>query len=152
MLFRVIKQASTNTEEISYNKISKQKYFMSGSAGGFIASISGLGGGVVMVPILYSMFKLNYKIAKSISLGVIMITAFFMTIQNLYTQPIHQFDGYHIGLVIPQISLYLALGVFIGGPLGILLGQKLSSRTTTVIYSVFLLVFIIKKIVELIML
>ena len=150
MLYRVIKQASTNTKEIAYNKISTKKYFLSGSAGGFIASISGLGGGVVMVPILYSMFKLNYKIAKSISLGVIMITAFFMTLQNLFTQPTLPFQEYHVGLIIPQISLYLALGVFIGGPLGVFLGRKLSARTTTVIYSLFLLVFIIKKTVELI--
>ena len=149
MLFRIIKQVSKNSLETERHAVSKQKYFLIGSAGGLVASLSGLGGGVVMVPILYSVFKLNYKVAKSISLGVIMITSFFMSVQNLLTTPTYYFEGFHVGYIIPQTSLFLSIGVFIGGPLGVLLGQKLSSRITTVIYSVFLLVFIIKKIIEL---
>jgi uncharacterized membrane protein YfcA len=150
MLFRIIKQVTQNTVETNKNEISKHKYFLSGAAGGFIASLSGLGGGVVMVPILYSMFKLNYKVAKSISLGVIMITALFITLQNLFTPTLHDINSYHIGYIIPQVSLFLALGVLIGGPMGVKLGQKTSSRTTTIIYSIFLILFIGKKIIELI--
>ena len=149
MLFRIIKQITHNSEEVERSCVSKNEYFFSGAAGGFIASLSGLGGGVVMVPILYSVFKLNYKVAKSISLGVIMVTAFFMTLQNLVAIPQLDFKGFHVGYIIPQVSFFLALGVLVGGPLGVLVGQKLSSRSTTVIYSVFLLLFISKKILEL---
>jgi uncharacterized membrane protein YfcA len=149
MLFRVIRQVSRNTSEVDRRLISKKKYFFSGAMGGFIASLSGLGGGVIMVPIFYTVFKLNYNIAKSISIGVITITAFFMTIKNLLSTPENVFSEYHIGYVIPQISLILSLGVIIGGNLGVSLGQKISSRTTTVIYSLFLLVFITKKAFEL---
>jgi len=150
MLFRIIKQVAKITTEKDIKSVSKQKYFLSGAAGGLIASLSGLGGGLIIVPILYSVFNLNYKVAKSISLGVIMITALFMTLQNLITTPIHNFNGFHIGYIVPQVSLFLALGVVVGGPLGVTLGQKLSSRTTTVIYSVFLLLFITKKVLELV--
>ena len=56
-LFRIIKPVSSNSIEVDRNTIIKKMYFIIGLAGGVIGSLSGLGGGVVMVTFFHSLFK-----------------------------------------------------------------------------------------------
>jgi len=147
MLFRVIKSVAKPNKIVVLEKVSFVKFFLTGLGGGSIAALSGLGGGVIMVPMFYGWFKLDYKVAKSISLGVIAITALMLTIRNLFVET-QNLEVFHVGYVIPKVAGLLSLGVIRGGYLGVILGQKLSSKTTSVIYAVFLLLFITKKVFE----
>jgi uncharacterized protein len=149
MFLKVIKSTNRIIQVKSMKSVSALKYFLTGIGGGMLAALSGLGGGVVMVPVFYGWFKLDYKVAKSISLGVISITALMLTIKNL-TVSTEQLSLYHIGYVIPKVAGGLSLGVVLGGCFGVSIGQKISSKTTSVIYAVFLLIFIAKKVIELI--
>jgi len=117
-----------------------------GAAGGGIAALTGLGGGVVMVPILHSILNMDMKKARSVSLGVIVLTSLIMSILNA-TKKV-QLEVHHIGLIIPAVTLPIVIGVTIGGPIGIRISQNMPSRTVSIIYIIFLGLFTIKKGIE----
>lgn len=132
------------------NEISQFKFSLSGMSGAVIAALSGLGGGAIMVPILNSIYKLDYKIARSISLGVVTIISFTFTIFNIFSNVQSSPRGVSSGYIIFDLSILLVLGVVVTSPLGILAGRKMKSNHIAYIYAVFLTVFIIKEILELI--
>lgn len=149
MLFRVFKKVISVTKSIDLAEASKNKFLLGGVAGGAIASLSGLGGGVVMVPIFHTMIGLNMKTARSVSLGVITITAFFMSLNNVFEPQQYQLEIAQFGYILPTITLPMVAGVLVGGPLGVVLSKKMSDKTISIIYAVFLLLFIIKKSLDL---
>ncbi|MGB5976271.1 MAG: sulfite exporter TauE/SafE family protein [Cyclobacteriaceae bacterium] len=120
-----------------------------GSSGGLIASLSGLGGGAIMVPILNLGLHMDIKKAKSISLGVISMSSLAMTLYNSFEDIRNPFDYYNWGYIVWPIALTLSAGVVVGSPLGVKVGRKISSRTISFIFSAFLLVVIVKKAIEL---
>lgn len=127
------------------------KLLLTGLAGGTIAALSGLGGGVIMVPLLNLVLKFDIKKAKSISLGVIFISAFFMTLFNMNAEvaSIDMNDMPHMGYIVYAIALPLGIGVVVGSPLGVKVGNKMSSKRIAYLFSVFVCIIIVNKIYEL---
>src|SRR5436190_15819848 len=82
------------------DSLQKWKLGVVGMAGGSISALSGLGGGIVIIPILNSFMKIDIRKASSISSGVIMGTALMMTIYNLFEMPVHEFKAYSMGYII----------------------------------------------------
>ncbi|WP_323757245.1 sulfite exporter TauE/SafE family protein [Roseivirga sp.] len=148
IVFRTLKsnrkESSSNTER----SLRKHELGIVGSLAGSISALSGLGGGVVMIPILNLRFKQSMRKAKSISLGVIFITSMVMTISNLMAQPTTNIEG-QIGYVVWPLVLVLSLGVVIGSPYGVRIARKLSNRTISYIFVSFLGVVIIDKLIQL---
>jgi uncharacterized membrane protein YfcA len=122
---------------------------VAGSSGGLIASLSGLGGGAIIVPILNLGLHMNIKKAKSISLGVISMSSLAMTLYNSLEEIRIPFDYYNWGYIVWPIALTLSAGVVVGSPIGVNVGRKVSSRAISFIFSAFLLVVIVKKALEL---
>jgi len=149
MLYRVISKILQESKEPVSKDVKSMKlpFLIAGASGGLIASLSGLGGGVVIVPILHTYLKLDMKKTRSISLGVILITSFFMTIYNSLQTV--QLEVGHVGLLIPSYTLFIVLGVLIASPFGVKIGSRWSSKKIAIIYSVFLILFLLKKITEL---
>lgn len=129
--------------------LKKWKLSLVGAAGGFFASLSGLGGGIVIIPILNSLLKIDMRKASSISSGVIMVTAFTITLHNMLETPRNQFDYFNAGYIIFPISLSLGLGVILGSPAGVKVSRRLSSSSISYIYASFLAIVVIKKLIEL---
>jgi uncharacterized membrane protein YfcA len=129
--------------------LKKWKLGLLGVASGIIAALSGLGGGIIIIPVLNSFMKIDMRKAGSISSGVIMLTALIMTIFNLFENPVHQFK-YSMGYIVFPISLMISLGVVLASPFGVKIARKVSSSTISYIYAAFLIVVILKKIIELI--
>lgn len=122
-----------------------------GIAGGAISALSGLGGGVLIIPLLNSIMRIDMKKASSISLGVITITSFAMSVFNLLAEPRVTFRyDYAIGYIITPVSAALILGGFIGSPLGVRVSERTPSSNISYIYAIFLSIVIMKKIYELI--
>ena len=121
---------------------------LTGFLGGSISALSGLGGGIVIIPILNSGFNMDMRKAKSISLGVIFITSLAITIINLMQSPEVNVSHAHQGYVIFPVALALALGVSIASPLGVRAAGRFSNRMISYIFVVFLLVVIIDKIIQ----
>jgi len=121
---------------------------LAGLASGAVSALSGLGGGIVIIPILNSVFKMDIKKANSISLGVIGITSFTMALSSMLEAPLHPFHFYNVGYVIFPVVLALSLGVIIASPFGMKAGNVLSSRTISYLFSFFLALVILRKIIE----
>ena len=150
MLYRVIKKGNSKETNIAIENASKKGFLLGGIGGGIIASLSGLGGGVIMMPVFNTILKIDMKICRSISLGVITITSGFMSINNSLQTPTTQLtDIAQYGYLIPQITFPIILGVLIGGQLGVIVSKNLKSNTISIIYGVFLFSYIIKKAFEL---
>jgi uncharacterized membrane protein YfcA len=125
------------------------KLGLAGLASGAVSALSGLGGGVIIIPILNSVFKMDIKKANSISLGVIGITSFTMTISSLLESPRYPFYYYNVGYVIFPVVLALSVGVIIASPFGVKASNLLSSKLIGYLFSFFLALVILRKIIEL---
>jgi len=122
-----------------------------GTVAGSIAALSGLGGGVVIVPIMNSIFRMDMFKAKSISMGVIFITALSLTILNLIERPIIDYQNQSIGYIVIPLALIISMGVAIGSVFGVKVAQRLSNQTISLIFVVFLLIVIIDKLSQLVL-
>jgi uncharacterized membrane protein YfcA len=122
---------------------------LAGLASGTVSALSGLGGGIIIIPILNSVFKMDIKKANSISLGAIGITSLTLTLSSMLETPQQPFHFYNVGYVIFPVVLALSLGVIIASPFGVKAGSLLSSRTISYLFSFFLGLVILRKIIEL---
>ena len=141
----------------------KKKLTLAGLAGGALSALSGLGGGIIIIPILNTIMHIDIKKTNAISLGVIAIISLMMTAFNMLETP-HTthlpaealaqagqslfINQYSVGYIIFPVALSLALGAVIASPFGVTVSKKVSSKTIYVIFSFFLIVVIIKKITE----
>ena len=149
IVFRTLKSNRTSDSENKEKKSTNGQLGVTGALAGSISALSGLGGGVVIIPILNLRLKQSMRKAKSISLGVIFITSMVMTISNLMTQPTVNIEGQNIGYVVWPLVLVLSFGVVIGSPYGVRIARKLSNRTISYIFVSFLGVVIIDKLIQL---
>lgn len=128
----------------------KAWYIFTGGTAGAMAALSGLGGGTVVVPLLKSGLHMDIKRAKSISLGVILITSALMTVFNMLDKPTQPFEGSSLGYIVFPVALPLSIGVVLSSPLGVKVSNKISSRTISYIFAGFLLLVIVRKAIALI--
>lgn len=149
VLYRTFKAAH---HEPAYNENGKNRLPLlttSGMAGGLLASLSGLGGGVVIMPLLNSGLRMDIRRAKSISLGVIVMSALCMTLFNSFEEPQYRFSYYNTGYLVWPIAACLSLGVVIGAPLGVRVGGRIPSYTISYIFSFFLVIVMGSKLWDL---
>ncbi len=134
------------------NPVSNVKawHIFTGGTAGAMAALSGLGGGTVVVPLLKSGQHMDIRQAKSISLGVILITSALMTVFNILDEPVQDFEGSSLGYIVFPVALPLSLGVVLSSPLGVRVSKKISSRIISYIFAAFLLLVIIRKAIALI--
>lgn len=119
----------------------------SGGFSGIIAAISGLGGGIVIIPILNSILAMNIKKAQSISLGVIFISSLILSIKNMLAETIHVYE-YSIGYIIFPVVLPLVIGVVLSAPLGVMAARRVASYILSIIFAIFVFLLIGFKIYE----
>jgi uncharacterized protein len=120
----------------------------SGLASGSLSALTGLGGGGILIPILSFRYHMDIKKAKSISLMMIFVISFTLTIFTLLETPPETFAALQSGYIIFPVALPLSLGVILGSPAGVKLGHYLSSRTISLIFSLVILVVIIEKLIS----
>jgi len=143
----------------------KKKLTLAGLAGGALSALSGLGGGIIIIPILNTIMHIDIKKTNAISLGVITITSLMMTAFNMLETPppaplpaeaLAQAgqslftNHYSVGYIIFPVALSLSLGAVVASPFGVTVSKKVSSKTIYIIFSFFLIVVIVKKMMELI--
>lgn len=122
---------------------------IAGLAGGVLSALSGTGGGAITVPILNHWLKMDIKIAKSVSLGMILLSSMVMTFSNLFKSDVYQYSDWQQGLILYPIVIPLTLGVIIGAPLGVKSSHKMTSRTISGIFAILIIIVILEKFLEL---
>ena len=91
----------------------KSKLSLSGFLAGILSGLLGVGGGIIMVPLMVSFFGINQHQAHATSLAVIIPTAIISSI-------IYGFHG--------QIDLSIAVNLAIGSIIGAAIGAKLMPK------------------------
>ncbi|MBN1651824.1 MAG: sulfite exporter TauE/SafE family protein [Bacteroidales bacterium] len=118
----------------------------SGGIAGFVSALSGLGGGIIIIPILSMRFKFSLLKAKSISLAMIFISSLTISINNLFTQPPQTITSVKtIGYIIPSLIIPVTIGVLIGSPLGVKWSTKLARRALDLLFMAFVLIVLAEK-------
>lgn len=120
---------------------------ITGIISGTIAAFSGIGGGVIIVPILTDIIKMPIKKATSISLGVISIMALFTSIYNGMSSAAS--SGAQ-SLIVFSLALPVALGSLIASPIGVQLANKLKPSQIRIILFLFLITVIFKMLYSLV--
>lgn len=125
-------------------------YMLSGALAGCVTALSGLGGGLVMVPVFNQLLKLNLKTSTSISTGV--ITFLVLPVAAYYAcQPVPHVlrdNTLMIGWLNGKIILPLALGSLFFTPLGVKTAHLMPTQNIRVVFLIFAGVVLIKTIYE----
>lgn len=101
---------------------------------GFMSSMVGIGGGVIIVPALVLLFGMNQKMAQGTSL---MMLALPVAAAGAYTY-------FKNGNINWQASLMLAATFIVGGYFGGLLANKLDTTLIKRVFAVFMIVVAVK--------
>jgi uncharacterized protein len=111
-------------------------YMVTGLCTGVLTALSGLGGGIVMLPIFTDGLKMPIKKASSVSIGVIALLSLPVSILYLIAKPDHL--TVHLPLQVGYISfgfvIPILLGVVLISPYGIRVAQKMSPLTIRLIF------------------
>lgn len=130
-------------------RVSKPKLLITGGSAGMLAALTGLGGGTIIIPLLNLWQRVDILKAKSISFGTIFAISLWLSINNLFLEPVNQVPNSK-GLIVLPIIIPISIGVLMGSPLGVLFSHKLSERTITLIFLVVISMVTIQKIAELV--
>lgn len=105
-----------------------------GIVAGFMSSMVGIGGGLVIVPALVLMYGMDQKLAQGTSL---LMLALPVTAAGAFTY-------YKAGNINWQASLLIGATFILGGYLGGTLANKLETTTIKRIFAIFMIVIAVK--------
>lgn len=114
---------------------------------GIVSALSGLGGGIVMIPLLTQVLKMPMRRAASISLGVIPFFALSISLYYGLCYAPSLAIPYSLGFLVFPAAIPLVLGVLIGAPFGLKLSKKLSSRLIKITFALLLAIVALKMII-----
>lgn len=109
-------------------------YLVLGAVVGFFAGLLGIGGGLIMVPVLTIIFSAQHFPPDRIlhlALGTTMAAIMFTSASSLRTHHAH-------GAVIWRVVKYTAPGIIVGTAVGSTLASSLSSRPLSIIFIAFI--------------
>lgn len=124
-------------------------YSMVGAATGCATALSGLGGGLVMVPVFNQLLRLNLKTSTSISTGVITFLVLPITIYYAKQQlPDGVTLPLQLGWLNGQIILPLAIGSVFFTQLGVKASHNMNPAKIKIIFMIFALLVLSKTVWE----
>ena len=125
---------------VTKTTISIPKAAGAGSVGGFVAALAGVGGGIVLVPIMNLAYKLSLKKAVSISSMAIVLISFSGWIQfALLAGEPEGITPYTLGYVDFGSGFPLVIGAFAGGFAGVRIGHMVSQTVVQIGFGVLIL-------------
>ena len=146
MLARTFLLARRPDADTDPNSLTSKTLGFVGLISGFVSPLSGLGGGVVVIPLLNSWLRVSMKVANGISLGAIGIVSLSSTLFNLTAKT--DFSYYNQGYIVFPIAIALSLGVMVGSPQGVKLSKKLPTHIISYTFAALMAVILFKKILE----
>lgn len=129
--YMMFNRGNDKTREMDreYRDIGLKAALVAGGAGGFVASLAGVGGGGVMVPVMNLFFKQPFRKAVSVSQLAMVIMVFSGWFQLGWID--HSLSGiteYNWGYVDFGAALPLSIGGLIGGFLGAQLNRRINRK------------------------
>ena len=130
--------------------ISSSKYAITGAFSGMVSALSGLGGGVIMVPAFTQYLKLDIKKAASISIGTIPFLMIPMILVYIFSSSSEVIHGSQLGYLLPTVFLPLVGGLLFAAPLGVSASKKIHPNYLKIIFAGLIIIVIIKTIIYLV--
>lgn len=147
-LVRLLKKSKPSLDEaVSIKPI---WFVIIGLFAGVVSGLSGLGGGIVMVPIMTEMLRIPIRKAASISLGVIPFFAFSMSLFYGFTESTQIDIPFSWGYIVFGAALPLAFGVIVAAPLGVTASKRLSPRVIKVMFASVIAIVVLKMVLSII--
>jgi len=112
-------------------------YVVSGSLAGFVAGITGLGGGVVNMPVFLQVLKLDPHTAVSLSMACILPSSLSSVVRHLIDN-----------LVDWSIAVPLSIGAVFGGLMGPTIALKMGKRELSLAVSTTIAILSLKILAE----
>lgn len=146
ILYASLKGVKQEKQNAKTQQVGTKTYMISGILAGTMAALTGLGGGTILNPILNGKCKLPLTTTRAISLGVIMLSSFAITLFNISVHTNIAYGDYTLGYINFLFCIPLAVGSLLCSPLGVKTGNRLKSSHVMLLFSVFILLMIIKKV------
>lgn len=123
----------------------KQKSLLGiGLASGCISALTGLGGGVVMVPLLSEVLKVPLRKATSISLGAIVVMASSSVVWYAFQTEAPVLSPWQWGMLALPAVLPMGAGVLLAAPWGVRLGNMASPALSKLLFLLFFILVILQ--------
>lgn len=156
------RRGAPSGEDHADSDITPSKASTIGGAGGFVAALSGLGGGVLMVPIMNLIYKFTLRKSVSVSETAIVSISLAGWLQYILRSPTVDLDPtqlldgnlfatvspYSMGYIDFGVALPLVIGAFIGSGFGVKMHDKINTRIIKIIFGVLLLLVAARMAVE----
>lgn len=114
--------------------------FLIGIAGGVLAALSGLGGGIVMIPLMTNLLHFNIKKATTVSLGVIVIITLAHSVYSMLTETGQGLPVPHsVGLICLSVVLPVTAGSIAFSPVGVTAAGRSSSKALRIYFCILIL-------------
>ncbi len=126
------------------------KYLIAGFFTGIVTALSGLGGGVIMIPLFTQYVKLNIKIASAISIGAIPLIILPVLINYGISLPAEYLNDMQIGYILPHLIFPMVAGLVFAAPFGVAIAQKSSDKLLKIIFAALIVIVIFNTIGNLI--
>lgn len=145
LLLRLLTNRKAGVTDVNEN-LPKGAYWLTGAITGVVTSLSGFGGGIIMIPFFTDLFKMPIRKASSISIGVIALLALPISITYLTAHPHDQVQvlPWQFGYISFALVLPTLLGIFSFAPLGVKTAQKMNPARIRLIFSIVVAVLCIK--------
>lgn len=118
-----------------------------GLSTGIISGFTGVGGGIVNIPLMIRFTKIDLQKIAAYS-NFVMIFTTFSAVSTFAFAGEKQFQFYSIGYLIPEIIIFMAIGGLIGSKLGVKINlkttQKNYKKSLTVLFVLLSLIMILK--------
>ena len=146
----LLKVLPTKKEVVENDQLDKKYFGLTGLLTGLCTAFTGLGGGVVINPILNGLLKYPIKKTFSISQGVMLITTFVISIFHLFNKNegiealgADFYSGINLKMTFPVI-----IGMIIFAPFGVTLAQKTPAKLLQLLFAIVCLAIIIRNLFQ----
>lgn len=130
--------------------VPKKKFLITGLLTGVVTALSGLGGGVVMIPLFNQYIKIDMKASSAISIGVIPLILIPVLLTYMFSNPEYLAMEQQIGYVLPGLFFPMVAGLLFAAPIGVATAQKTSDKLLKIIFASLIIIVIINTVLNLV--
>jgi len=142
MVLRMFWKRNQSTD--SQWQVPRNKLVVIGLASGCVSALTGLGGGVVMVPLLSEWLKLPMRMATSLSLGAIVVMASSSVAWYVLQADSPTLSDWQWGMIALPAVVPMGIGVLLSAPWGVKWGNKVKPAWSKSLFLVFFILVILQ--------
>jgi uncharacterized membrane protein YfcA len=141
-------QSDQNDNDPATNAVPTYLPPLVGILAGCVVSLSGLGGGIIMVPLFRMLLKKPMHQATSLSLSIVPILSITSLLQYAINGPLHPINAFQQGYLLGILLLPMMLGVMFFSSFGQKTAPRVPVLWLRVIFAVLSSIILVKTLIE----